>query len=187
MLDRDQRLSKSQLVYCSCIQVRETSLLSIPAVRNVPSERQCRGHEGKLWICPHNLWDYSQARAFRDDPNRYQPAVAGAREFSWPYRPCERKNHSIGLGTVTLTTYRPLLAVDIGSTISKLAVATALRPLNLNVCPYIKLNDLVVRKHFSENCSMSQADCSVKDATRQSGPGSVLSAKPRLNSSLVGR
>lgn len=38
-------------------------------------------------------------------------------------------------------TCRPLLAVNVGSSISRFTVADALRPLDLDVGPHIKLND----------------------------------------------
>lgn len=164
MLERDQRLSKSKLVCSSCIKVRATSFFTIWAVRDRPSERRCRGHEGRIWICTHKVWDYAQVHAFRDDPDRYQPAVAGARNFSWPYGPCECKNHSICLGITKLITSRPLLAVDMGSTISKFTFANALRPLNLDVCPHIKMNGPVVLKSLPEDYPMSAVDLDRKDS-----------------------
>lgn len=115
-----------------------------------------------MWICPHKVSDYSQVQAFREDPNRYQPAVVNAQALSWPYGPCECKNHFFWLSSIYLTTYRLLLAVDIGSSISNFAVANALRPFNLDVCPQIKLNDPVVLKRFSEDFQKSQDDCNCK-------------------------
>ena len=56
----------------------------LSAVRDVPSDRQCRGHEGRVRPYPHDVWEYPMVKAFRDDPNRHQPAVAGARKHCWP-------------------------------------------------------------------------------------------------------
>lgn len=176
MLERDQRLSKSKLVCSSCIKVRDTSSFSISAVRDVPSERQCLCHEGKMWICPRNVWDCSQVQAFRDDPNRCQT-----------YGPCECKNHSVWLRGGNLTTLRPLLALDAGSPMSAISITTVLRPLDLNACPHIKLNDPVVLRWFLEDYGMSQADrtckrkCLVCKATFEFELGTPLNGKRVLN------
>lgn len=101
-------------------------------------------------------------RLSREDPDRFQPAAAGARACSWPYGPCECKLHSIWLSLEATVTCRPLLAVNVGSSISRFTVADALRPLNHDVCPHIKLNDPVVLKHFPEDYQLSQAICNCK-------------------------
>ena len=51
-----------------------------------------------------------------------------------------------------------------GSTISKFTLANALRPLNLDVCPHIKMNDPVVLKSLPEDYPMSAVDLDRKDS-----------------------
>ena len=79
----------------------------------------------------------------------YQPLVTGARACSWPFRPCECESHSIWPGLRSLTTCRPLVVVNVGSTVSRFAVADALRRLGLlDICLQIKLSDPIVLRRF---------------------------------------
>ena len=60
MLERDGTMNALKRVCSSCKKTHEISLFTEDALQESPLVRKCRGHEGRLWICPHRAWDYTQ-------------------------------------------------------------------------------------------------------------------------------
>ena len=90
MLERDGKLSPWKLACSTCVKALDRSLFLTKSIGERPFKRKCRGHEGRMWICPHKIWDYTQVRAFRNG-SVVTPSIRCL--WNWPYGPCECENY----------------------------------------------------------------------------------------------
>ena len=57
-LERDGQLSPLKAACSTCKTRHDISQFSLQATEQPQAQRQCRGHEGRLWICPHRVWSF---------------------------------------------------------------------------------------------------------------------------------
>ena len=57
MLDRDQKIPPSKAVCTSCADTHDRSLFSTKTLAHPIYERSCLGSVGRVWICPHWMFD----------------------------------------------------------------------------------------------------------------------------------
>ena len=59
MLDRDNKIPKSKAVCSGCADTHNQSLFSLESLAQSSRERHCLGSAGRLWICPHWVFDHN--------------------------------------------------------------------------------------------------------------------------------
>lgn len=175
MLERDGQLSASKAVCSGCKTTHQKSLFSSTALQQMPRRRVCLGREGRLWICPHRIWDYAQLREVQKQG--YRPVGSMAQcgcpngEVSVHYP----SNDFPATEIYSLSIYYSVLAMPRGSELHIASIRKALSALGVNVCPHLKFGDPKMLGAFHPGCprleeSRFWAKC-VQCASR--GPQSV--------------
>ena len=59
MLDRDRNIPPSKAVCSGCAGMHDRSLFSSESLAQSSRERRCLGSAGRLWICPHWIFDHN--------------------------------------------------------------------------------------------------------------------------------
>ena len=59
MLDRDGMIPPSKAVCSGCANTHDRSLFSSESLAQSSSERRCLGSAGRVWICPHWIFDHN--------------------------------------------------------------------------------------------------------------------------------
>lgn len=163
MLQRDENFGKQppssdktrlELVCKDCVKPRPLSLFSVAAPRKLADRQRCLGHEGSMWICPNNVWDYQFVKNLRNRPGDYQPAVS-----SPFYGPCPCGNHTIWLGKQSLIQERPILRQPVwrqsrNQRITRRYLIEALRRIKVRICPHVSFSDDTVAELFSTDCNL---------------------------------
>ena len=153
MLQRDGKFGKKppfsdktllKLVCKDCAKPRPLSLFTVAAPRKIIDQQRCLGHEGKMWICPNNVWDFEFVKKLRNRPWDYQPAVLGSSPL---YGPCSCGNHTIWLGKQSLIQERPILRQPwpMRSSIQRISrrnVVEALQRIKVRICPHLSARQL---------------------------------------------
>jgi len=134
MLDRDNQIPFSKAVCSGCASTHDRSLFSEQALVLHSSERFCIGSAGCMWICPHWVFDYNSMITSGEQHecgSKGLYVVADSRpSVIWPIM----RLTSTGLPSNT-------------------DVVEALRPLNAPICPHWRLNDTLVSRLYSEECT----------------------------------
>ena len=175
MLERDGRLSASKAVCSGCKTAHKISLFSSTALQQMPRRRVCLGREGRLWICPHRIWDHTQLREVQRQGWRRVESMAqcgcpnGEALFHYP------SNDSPTTEIYSLAIFYPVIARPRGSEFHIASIKKAMLALGVNVCPHLRLGDPKVLGAFHPSCPRlekpwSSAKC-VQCASR--GPQSL--------------
>ena len=166
MLQTDGKMGKKpqysdktqlKLICTDCAKPRPLSLFPVAAPRKSADQQWCLGHEGRMWICPNNVWDYHFVKELRNRPWDYQPAARGSSQL---YGPCSCGNHTIWLGKQSLIQERPLLRQPVwgqsrNHRISRKYVVEALRRIKVRICPHVSFSDDTVAELFSTDCNLA--------------------------------
>ena len=59
MLDRDGMISPSKAVCSGCADTHDRCLFSSESLAQSSSERRCSGSAGRVWVCPHWIFDHN--------------------------------------------------------------------------------------------------------------------------------
>ena len=59
MLDRDGKVPPSKAVCSGCADTHDRSLFSSESLAQSSSERRCLGSVGRVWLCPHWIFDHN--------------------------------------------------------------------------------------------------------------------------------
>ena len=102
------------------------------------AQRQCRGREGRLWICPHRVWSFC-------DMISAAPIET---------RSCDRCfNRHLFLGPLCVTVQYPLLRIPKRARFDLLAIREALNILRVRLCPHLLANDKIILNSFHSDCT----------------------------------
>lgn len=155
MLERDQRLSASKTVCSVCTTAHTTSLFSLTGLSKIASIRECRGSEGRLWVCLHRVWNYALVR------HATRPPVLLT---SRPGTQCNCLNQELFLGNWCLTVQYPVLKVPKKSKFAWSAIRKALTALHdVRVCPHLRPSEQSVVESFHFGCLKRQKSQSPLD------------------------
>ncbi|KAL9612541.1 MAG: hypothetical protein Q9167_002880 [Letrouitia subvulpina] len=149
-------------VYCSKCRMR----ISIKHFRRDPFEydrrkRQCIGHEGKIWYCPHGWLDYAELQRYTwrfdrrdmvegkcsDCPqrvllNRHCPCYTCMNSAIWDLTPSSSPPASLLIA-------RPVLNIpDERIVTTKRQLMDAMRRRALPICPHLRMNSPCVMAQF---------------------------------------
>lgn len=147
MLEKDRSITSTRAVCSHCVRTHERSLFSWTALQKDPSVRRCIGAKYSMWVCPHQVFDHTRARAVHASSN--DRANSGA---TMPCYKCKKKGHSVGLTNGCVSLGRHLWNVTPGVTITKEDVTKALKLFDVRICPHIRLSDPAVLEHYSPDC-----------------------------------
>ena len=67
MLERDHGSPRSRLLCIDCRKYRSAQWFYKGARQQEPSQRRCIGHEGRIWISPHNILSFEEVRSMYDN------------------------------------------------------------------------------------------------------------------------
>lgn len=137
MLDRDQMIPPSKAICSGCAGTHDRSLFSSRSLAQSSSERLCLGRDGRVWICPHWIFDHNLLTTSAEP----QPShlCGGIDVFALAHE-SEPK-----------TTLRfPLLTFRCRP--SKQVVKHVLARLDPNVCKHLRFSDAFVSRLYSPDC-----------------------------------
>lgn len=142
MLDRDGQIAPSKAVCSTCAAVHEVSLFSVDSLRLDPRNRQCVGSAGRIWICPHWHISHEEAHTMVRDSH-----VCGSQKVF------------VGqLGLNDATIILPVTHLVGGEVPSRRKVKKVLQPLDIYVCPHLRVKDKFILRHYSPDCSRLKSD-----------------------------
>lgn len=125
------------------------------AIRTEALRSEFRGHEGRMWIYPHDIWDCApQVRDFCTDPKCRKHL-----QCVWLYRLCKCGNHVVWLGPDRVYQWRSLLTILAGVKVLKSIVTYALSRLDVHICPRIKMSGAVVLEVFPDDLKVGLGFC----------------------------
>ena len=152
LLERDGRLSASKAVCGGCKTTHNNSLFSSTALQKRPHQRLCMGREGRLWICPHRIWDHAQLREVQKQGGK---ATGSAALCGCPNGEVFFDHQSINsppTATYSLSIYYPVLAMPQGSVFHTASLKKALVALGVDICPHLRFGDPDVLDAFHPGC-----------------------------------
>ena len=148
MLDQDRKFPRHVLICSACATTHHLSLFPLEARRSSPVKRKCRGSEGKLWICPHNVLDYDQAKAVEGYFKR--PPSGSSRAEVLPFtQNCEDQDHHVYLTQWYFEQSRPIVYFNDEMPLSKKILVAALNSLGVRICPHLRITDETIHSLFS--------------------------------------
>lgn len=134
----------------------DISLLSMAAIRTEALRSEFRGHEGRMWIYPHDTWDCApKFETFAQIPN----VVSTYLQCVWLYGLCKCRNHVVWLGPDRVYQWRSLLTILAGVKVLKSIVTYALSRLDVHICPRIKMSGAVVLEVFPDDLKVGLGFC----------------------------
>ena len=138
ILDRDQGIPPSRAICSGCADTHEQSRFSKDLLGPCSRERVCLGKDGRIWLCPHSVFDYTQSVAIRSLPAYHQCGQNEAHIDLFPSRP-------------RILWPSAVLDMD-NSAPSKDFVETTLALSNLPICRHLRFHDLSVSWLYSPHC-----------------------------------
>lgn len=142
MLERDGRLPPSKATCNTCKAVHDISLFSPVARRREQRQRECLGHEGRLWICPHRIYSFSLVESNLELLSK-GPKME---------KRCNCLNQVLFLGTWCITVEYPLLTVPKRPNFSWPEVMKSLKQPRIRLCPHLRSSDQIVVGYFHLQC-----------------------------------
>ena len=143
LLDRDRMLPSFKAICSGCAATHDRSLFSTHALAQTNRERICRGLTGRIWICPHWIFDHNLVMTSRDPKGRYRCG----------------KYMCGGLGvsvSITEKNFRVLWPIVSLPGLNKLPpkkiVGDVMSSLDFPVCEHIRSSDDFVKSFYSPDC-----------------------------------
>ena len=150
--------SPSPELYCSlCFRKHDRSLFSSQSHTAPSVHRRCLGSAGRLWICP--IRELSLEDLIGSGRTSNSEGCRG--EFMHS----DRSSHSFcgGDGQNMTYSYWPILKANPNRPPLVLEVMQALRPLNVPICPHMRLNNALVASHYSQEYQRNPAGLRKRD------------------------
>ena len=136
MLDRDalRKFPSSKAIGCGYERTHYCSLLSTLSLVSFSVDCRCLGRAGRMWICPHRMFDYHEATSSRriTDHHRYESGHLSVHEFD---------------GRSVYSRWQ-IMRVSQDLVPSNKEVKEALRLLDAPICPHVRLNDTCVAHSY---------------------------------------
>lgn len=143
MLDRDQKVPPSKAVCSGCADTHDRSLFSSKSLEQSSTERCCLGSAGRLWICPHWVFDHNLVTTSAEP---HQSHMCG--------------NKGVSVLAISLDRTRPNVSWPItvlrdnNDAPSKQLVKDVLSRINIRVCKHLRIADAFVLRLYSPDCRM---------------------------------
>ena len=138
MLDRDQKFSPSRAICSGCADTHDRSRFSEVSLRHCSRQRICLGKAGRIWLCPHRVFDYTQYVAYKN---------------LYVYHQCGQNEISINLWPRGVQISWPVIVLDMDNFApSKRSVEAVLAPLSLPICRHLRFNDPFISGLYSPDC-----------------------------------
>lgn len=135
MLERDGRLSASRAVCRGCITTHSISLFSSTALQQRPHQRLCMGLEGRLWLCPHRIWNHAQLREVQKQGWKQCECRSGEVWHSLP------STDSPSTEEYSLCIFYHVLYMPRGFEFRTASTRKGLTALGVNICPHLRFGD----------------------------------------------
>ena len=151
--------SPSPELYCSlCFRKHDRSLFSTQSHTAPSVHRRCLGSAGRLWICPFRELSLEDLIGSGRTSNS-----EGCRG---DFMHSDRSSHSFcgGDGQNMTYSYWPILEANPNRPPLVLEVMQALRPLNVPICPHMRLNNALVASHYSQEYQRNRAGLRRRDS-----------------------
>ena len=144
MLDRDGKVPPSKAVCSGCADTHERSLFSSESLAQSSSERRCLGSAGRIWICPHWIFDHNLVTT--------SSKLEGIHMYGKKWVTMGIIEHDFT--TDTEPTIMWPIAVFRGSDVvpSKKLVENILARTDLRVCKHLHFSDKFVSSLYNPDC-----------------------------------
>ena len=141
MLERDGLIPQFKYICSVCSTMHATTFFSEDALRQSSRKRECLGHVGRLWVCPHEHVTFDQLN--------HRPSPLDG----------EGAHQCFSAGGVYATdhcampaAWWPLVIAVDGGIPTKAEVSKTLMTLDAYVCPHRQLKDPSVLSYYEEGC-----------------------------------
>ena len=141
MLDRDQNIPPGKAVCSGCADTHDRSLFSDKALAQSSCERLCLGTAGRIWICPHWIFDHNLMTTSAVPKGMHLCGGKGVLLIA---------AHT---ATESPMIKWPLIALrDKSDLPSKRLVEDILGRMDMSVCKHLRFNDPIVSRLYSPDC-----------------------------------
>ena len=155
LLDRDGMIPSSELICSACSQTHAKWRFSPESTHASNTERACVGMEGRVWLCPHQKWNYEQVH--RWPVQTFEEILA----INFSCKAC------LGIDTHRhgkppfLTTF-PILDVSDPPDCQGHKIKKALSKLHASICPHHQLNSAFVSEVYTRHCQFLDLDVNAR-------------------------
>lgn len=111
-------------------------------------------HEGRLWICPSNIWTYEQITALSEQLVNFGPRLkAQNQSFPGGFGLCHCKQHFNTVDDEMIIQAYPIIWLPKFAPMpTREGVAQLLRDVNLRICPHRSMSDPEIPECFRRRC-----------------------------------
>ena len=169
MLDRDGKIPPSKAVCSGCADTHDRSLFSSESLAQSSSERRCLGSAGRIWVCPHWIFDHNLVTT--------SSKLGGSHA-------CGKKRVAVVTVDHAFTDTEPTIMWPIavlrgsGEAPSKKLVEGILARTDLRVCKHLNFSDNFVSSLYNPDCKKlwtheNDPICPCPVCTRQPQPATA--------------
>lgn len=143
MLERDNKIPKSKAVCSGCADTHNQSLFSLESLAQSSRERHCLGSAGRLWICPHWVFDHN--------------LMTTSAQPHWSHT-CGGKGWQVLAPILdykksTVVVQWPIAVIrGKDDAPSKKLVEDVLSQMNVCICKHLRINDPFVSRLYTLEC-----------------------------------
>ena len=141
MLDRDQNIPPSKAVCSGCADTHDRSLFSSESLAQPSSQRRCLGSAGRLWICPHWIFDHNLVTTSAAPKGIHMCGIRKVFMLAVDHR------------TTEPTVIWPIAVLrDKRDAPSNEFVEDILGHMNVSICKHLRSSDAFVSRLYSPDC-----------------------------------
>lgn len=143
MLDRDNKIPKFKAVCSGCADTHNQSLFSLESLAQSSRERHCLGSAGRLWICPHWVFDHN---LITTSAQPHWSHICGGKGWQVLAPNLDDK-------TSTVVVEWPIAVIrGKDDAPSKKLVEDVLSQMNVCICKHLRINDSFVSRLYTPEC-----------------------------------
>lgn len=143
MLDRDNKIPKSKAVCSGCADTHNQSLFSLESLAQSGRERHCLGSAGRLWICPHWVFDHN---LITTSAQPHRSHTCGGKGWQVLAPDLDDKKS-------TVVVEWPIAVIrGKDDAPSKKLVEDVLSQMNVCTCKHLRINDPFVSRLYTPEC-----------------------------------
>lgn len=143
MLDRDNKIPKSKAVCSGCADTHNQSLFSLESFAQSSRERHCLGSAGRLWICPHWVFDHN---LITTSTKPHWSHICGGKEWEVLAPNLDAKKSTV------LVEWPIAVIRGKDDAPSKKLVEDVLTQMNVCICKHLRINDPFVSRLYTPEC-----------------------------------
>ena len=149
MLDRDQKIPQSRAVCSSCADTHDRSLFSSDSLAQSSRERRCLGSAGRIWVCPHWIFDHNLVTTSTDPRESHQCGYKGVSVWTFD----KAAGQPVRKQPIVPVVIRPMVSLrDKDDPPSKEHVNDVLHRMNLSICKHLRSTDAGLLQLYSPDC-----------------------------------